>query len=48
MRGSTTQVVQFVLTGMDANVVKHLLLVDPEGVVSNSVKWTSDLRLMAY
>ena len=50
VRESTTQAGQFVLTGMDAHVVKHLLLVDPEGVVSDwyCVKWTSDLRLMVY
>ena len=34
VRESTTQAGQYVLTGMENGQVKHLLLVDPEGVVS--------------
>lgn len=35
VRESTTQAGQYVLTGMENGQVKHLLLVDPDGVVSS-------------
>ncbi|XP_065194497.1 SHC-transforming protein 1-like [Sycon ciliatum] len=38
VRESTTQAGQFVLTGMEGGVIKHLLLVDPEGTVRTKDK----------
>lgn len=40
VRESSTTPGQYVLTGQQGGQPKHLLLVDPEGVVSNLMKYT--------
>lgn len=39
VRESTTTPGQYVLTGLQSGQPKHLLLVDPEGVVSVAERW---------
>lgn len=48
VRESTTNPGQYVLTGMHCGLPKHLLLVDPEGVVSLAERGLPKICFLSY